>query len=111
MKRLFILWSLLVSLVYGIETNEDITDIYFGNGVWNRANTAKEGRLALSRVILFDIYNGNVETFKKRHYSVRDSAEANENIILLSYNWTGVSPENLGSGDNSLLLEYNRLKY
>jgi hypothetical protein len=72
MKQLIVLWSLLISFVHGIETNEDI-------------------RLALSRIILFDIYNGNLELFKKRHYSVRDSAEANENIILLSYNWTGIS--------------------
>uniref|UniRef100_UPI00356237EB hypothetical protein n=1 Tax=Sulfurovum sp. TaxID=1969726 RepID=UPI00356237EB len=98
MKRLFILWSLLISFVHGVEINEDITDIYFGNGVWNDSETAKNGRDELSRKILWSVYNGNIQTFKKRHYAVRDSAEANENIILLSYNWTGVSPET-GAGN------------
>jgi len=91
MKKIFFILILSIVFVCGKEVNEQITDIYFGNGVWNDIESAKNGRNELSRKILWLVYNGDKEEFKKHHYSKRDNPENNENIVLLQYNWTGIS--------------------
>jgi len=92
MKRIILLLFIITAFLRA-EINEWVTDIYFGNGVWNDYRGANTGMEILQNIILDKVYNGNLEEFKKHHYSDRGDAELNKNIIILSFNWTGSSPD------------------
>ena len=68
MKKIFLLFVMFTILTFAVEVDERVTDIYFGNGVWNDIKGAKNGRSALERHILYDIYNGDLAEFKKNHF-------------------------------------------
>jgi len=69
MKKIILLLLLLTAFIRA-EINECVTDIYFGNGVWNDYRGANNGRKALEKKILQKIYNGDYEAFKKHHPSL-----------------------------------------
>ena len=92
MKKILLILAIFTTLTFAGEIDERITDIYYGNGVWNDIESAKNGRNQLSRKILQDIYSGNIAEFKKNHFTQRDNPDDNVNIVLLQYNWTGISP-------------------
>ncbi|MEA3418343.1 MAG: hypothetical protein U9Q90_03000, partial [Campylobacterota bacterium] len=93
MKKFFFVFLFSVGMLQaGLSIDERVTDVYFGNGVWNDIESAKNGRDELSRKVLWSIYNGNIEEYKKYHYSPRENPEDNEGVALLQYNWTGISP-------------------
>jgi len=92
MKKIVFLCLVLVSFV-SAEFNECITDIYFGNGVWNDYAGANRGREALERRILSIIYHGNRNAFRSHHFTDRGDPVLNKNIVLLAFNWTGSSPD------------------
>ncbi len=91
MKTVIFLCLVLVSFVRA-EFNECITDIYFGNGVWNDYSSASDNRDALERQIISRIYHGDHSAFKSHHYTDREDPDLNKNIVLLAFNWTGSSP-------------------
>ena len=101
MKKIILLLFILTAFLRA-EINECITDIYFGNGVWNDYSGASQGRDRLEGVILRDIYHRNILDFKKHHYNDRGDDEFNRNILLLSFNWTGSSPNTLYDDSNNL---------
>ncbi|WP_456392521.1 hypothetical protein [Nitratifractor sp.] len=72
--------------------NECVTDIYFGNGVWNDIDGANYNRDTLERKIIKFIYNGDHNAFKAHHFTDRGDPNLNKNIVLLAFNWTGSSP-------------------
>ncbi len=76
MKKIIILFTILVSLFTGLQAG---TDIYFGNGVWNDKRGANYGKDALARLIKKDVLKNKPELIAK--YTP----------IKLSFNWTGAS--------------------
>ena len=69
MKKGLLILVLLSKFAFAVEIDEQITDIYFGNGVWNDNASAKNGRNELSEETLQSIYNGDVNEFKKHHFT------------------------------------------
>jgi len=75
--------------------NECVTDIYFGNGVWNDYAGASQGRDKLEGILIRDIYHGDYNAFKAHHFTDRNDPNLNKNIVLLAFNWTGSSPDDI----------------
>lgn len=98
-----ILFLLIFASFLKAEINERVTDIYFGNGVWNDYFEAIDSMEDLQEEILRDIYNKDVDKFKINHYSDRGSEQLNRNIILLSFNWTGSSKYDYLTDDSRII--------
>ena len=91
MKKIFFVILFGWSALFGAY-NECVTDIYFGNGVWNDYEGASNGRDALARYIVSKVYHGDYNAFKSHHFTDRSDPNLNKNIVLLAFNWTGSSP-------------------
>ena len=84
MKKILLIIVFGWSILFGAY-NECITDIYFGNGVWNDYAGANHGREALERRIVLNIYHGDYKAFKSHHFSDRGDSKLNKNIVLLAF--------------------------
>jgi hypothetical protein len=78
MKKIFILilaTFILLNIAYAEAINECKTDIYFGNGVWNEPEDAKESQEFLSLLVDLEIINGDPKL------------KAKYGEVKLQYNW------------------------
>jgi hypothetical protein len=68
MIKLFFLFLFgFTSAFSNSEVNECITDIWFGNGVWNTNLQAMQGKRKLSDKILYHVYHDNFDAMKEHH--------------------------------------------
>ncbi len=76
MKKLLLLFILLSSTLFANIVNEDKTDIYFGNGVWNSPEQGEKSRMYLEEhIVQREIIKNNPKLAKKY------------GKVKLAYNW------------------------